>query len=99
MVAVALFGLIYWATIREEPNAKTRSKRYFIALLISFVVWYVDIILHSVGYVGASLVLPYAIQYLVGGFIVLAIIIIIAIGAVEALNRTRRKKSTQLPTE
>ena len=99
MVAVALFGLIYWARIREEVDAKTRSKRYFTALLISFAVWYVDIILHSIGYVGASLVLPYAVQYLVGGFMVLAIIIAIAIGAVEAMNRSRRKKATAKPAE
>jgi len=99
MVAVALFGLIYWARIREEPSAKTRSSRYFIALLISFAVWYVDIIAHSVGYVGAAMVIPYAIQYLAGGFMVLAIIIIIAIGAVEAMNRARRKKATPPATE
>jgi hypothetical protein len=99
MVAIALFGLIYWARIREEPNAKIRSSRYFTALLISFAVWYVDIILHSVGYLGASLVLPYAIQYLIGGFMVLAIIIVIAIGAVEAMNRSRRKKATAVLTE
>lgn len=91
MVAIALFGLFYWARIRQEPSPKTRSKYYFFALLISFMVWFVDIILHSVGYLGASLVLPYAVQYLVGGFIVLAVIILIAIGAVEAMQRSKRK--------
>jgi hypothetical protein len=99
MVAIGLFGLIYWAWIRKEPSLKTRTVRYFIALVLSFIVWYIDIILHSIGYVGVSLVLPYAIQYLAGGFIVLAVIIIIAIGAVEAMNRTRRTNTAPPPTE
>lgn len=99
MVAVALFGLIYWAWIRDVPNARTRSSRYFIALVASFALWFVDIIAHSVGYLGSSLVLPYAIQYLIGGFIVLAIIIFIAIGAVEAMNRSRRKGTAPLSIE
>ncbi len=92
LLALGLFSLFYWAKIREETVGKTRAKRYFSSLVISFIVWYIDIILRSIGYLGISLVIPYAIQYLVGGLIVLSIIVLIAVGAVEAMQRTQKKK-------
>jgi hypothetical protein len=62
-------------------------------LLACFVVWYILIVSESIGLQGAAVVLPYAFQYLIGGLIVLAVITLIAVGAVEAMNRTRWGKS------
>jgi hypothetical protein len=66
-------------------------------LLAAFAVWYVDIIFMSVGYLGAAVVIPYAIQYLFGGLIVLAIIVLIAVGTVEALRRSGRRPEEAVP--
>jgi len=93
-VVVALSSIIYWGWIREEPSAKTRTWRYAVMLIGCFIIWYINIILESIGYLGASVILPYAVQYLAGGLIVLATIVIIAISAVEALRRTGRRGGT-----
>jgi hypothetical protein len=96
-VVVALCSIIYFQWIRDEPSAAKRSQRYAIMLLVLFVVWYVLIVAESIGYLGAAVVLPYAFQYLIGGLIVLAVITLIAVGAVEAMNRTRWGKSARPP--
>jgi hypothetical protein len=96
-VVVALCSIIYYQWIRDQPSAGKRSQRYAIMLLILFVVWYVLIVAESIGYLGAAVVLPYAFQYLIGGLIVLAVITLIAVGAVEAMNRTRWGRSAKPP--
>lgn len=88
-VVLALMSVIYFQWIRDEPNAGKRSKKYFFMLLGCFVIWYILIVSESIGLQGAAVVLPYAFQYLMGGLIVLAVITLIAVGAVEAMNRTR----------
>jgi hypothetical protein len=97
-VVVALCSIIYFQWIRDEPAAGKRAQRYGIMLFVLFVVWYVLIVSESVGYLGAAVVIPYAFQYLIGGLIVLAVILLIAVGAVEAMNRTRWGKSAKQPT-
>jgi len=89
VVVVALISVIYFAWIRDEPSASKRSQRYVIMLTVSFIIWYILVVGEAIGYKGAAVVLPYAFQYLIGGLIVLAVIILIAVGAVEVMNRTR----------
>ncbi len=96
-VVVALCSIIYFQWIRDEPSAAKRSTRYAVMLLTLFVVWYILIVAESIGYLGAAVVLPYAFQYLIGGLIVLAVITLIAVGAVEAMNRTRWGKAARPP--
>ena len=96
-VVVALCSIIYFQWIRDVPSAGKRSQRYAIMLVTLFVVWYVLIVAESVGYLGAAVVLPYAFQYLIGGLIILAVITLIAVGAVEAMNRTRWGKAAKPP--
>ncbi len=98
-VVVALTSIIYFQWIRDEPSAAKRSQRYAIMLITVFIVWYVLIVAESIGYLGAAVVLPYAFQYLIGGLIVLAVITLIAVGAVEVMNRTRWGKASKPPTE
>lgn len=98
-VAIALFSVIYFQWIRNEPSAAKRAQRYAIMLAVTFIVWYVLIVAESIGFKGAAVVLPYAFQYLIGGLIVLAVITLIAVGAVEAMNRTRWGKAVKRPTE
>lgn len=97
-VVVALCSVIYFQWIRDEPSAGKRSTRYAIMLLVLFVVWYILIVVESIGSLGAAVVMPYAFQYLIGGLIVLAVITLIAVGAVEAINRTRWGKVAKPPT-
>ncbi len=97
-VVVALSSLIYWAWIREEPSAKVRTFRYAVMIISGFIVWYINIIAESIGYLGASVILPYAFQYLIGGLIVLLTVVVIAIGAVEALRRAVRKGASAAKT-
>jgi magnesium-transporting ATPase (P-type) len=94
-VIIALFSVLYFRYIRDEPSAGKRSKLYFLMLLVSFVIWYVLIVSESIGSQGAAVVLPLAFQYLMGGLIVLAVITLIAVGAVEAMNRTRWAKAAR----
>ena len=96
-VVVALSSIIYFQWIRDQPSAKKRAQLYAVMVLVLFGVWYVLIVAESVGYLGAELVIPYAFQYLIGGLIVLAVITLIAIGAVEAMNRTRWGKAVKPP--
>lgn len=96
-VIIALFSVLYFRFIRDEPSAGKRSKNYFLMLLVSFVIWYILIVSESIGSMGAAVVLPYAFQYLIGGLIVLAVITLIAVGAVEAMNRTRWAKAARTP--
>jgi len=96
-VIIALFSVLYFRYIRDEPSAGKRSKLYFVMLLVSFVIWYVLIVSEAIGYQGAAVVLPYAFQYLMGGLIILVIITLIAVGAVEAMNRTRWAKTARSP--
>jgi hypothetical protein len=96
-VVVALVSVIYHQWIRDEPAAKKRSLRYAIMVFIAFVIWYVLIVTQAIGYQGAAVILPYAFQYLIGGLIILAVIILIAIGAVEVMNRSRWKKAPTPP--
>jgi len=97
--AVAVFSVIYFQWIRDEPSAAKRTKLYAIMLIVSFVIWYVLSVTGSIGYQGAAVVLPYAFQYLIGGLIVLAVITLIAVGAVEVMNRTRWGKEPKPPAE
>lgn len=90
-VVVALSSVIYWAWIREQTSAKVRTWRYGVMLIACFIIWYINIIAESIGYLGAAVILPYAFQYLIGGLIVLFTVVIIAIGAVEALRRAGPK--------
>jgi len=96
-VVIALFSVLYFRYIRDESSAGTRSKRYFLMLLVSFVIWYVLIVSESIGSQGAAVVLPNAFLYLMGGLIILFIITLIAVGAVEAMNRTRWAKASRSP--
>jgi len=96
-VVVALASVIYFQWIRDLPSAKKRSQRYGLMVLIAFAAWYVLIVAESFGYLGASVVLPYAFQYLIGGLIILFVIMLIAVGAVEAMNRTRWGKAAKPP--
>ncbi|MCX6027031.1 MAG: hypothetical protein NTY23_12380 [Chloroflexi bacterium] len=98
-VVVALCSVIYFQWIRDESSAGKRTQRYALMLVALFVVWYILIVAESVGYLGAAVVLPYAFQYLIGGLLILAVITLIAVGAVEALNRTRLGKAARQPTE
>ena len=88
-VVIALISVLYFRYIRDEPSARKRSRLYFFQLLVCFVVWYILIVSEAIGSQGVAVVLPLAFQYLMGGLIVLAIITLIAVGAVEAMNRTR----------
>ena len=97
-VVLALMSVIYFQWIRDEPAAGKRSQRYTIMLLACFVVWYILIVTEAIGYQGAAVVLPYAFQYLIGGLIVLAVITLIAVGAVEVMNRTRWGKASRRPS-
>lgn len=94
-VVVALSSIVYFQWIRDVQSAAKRSRGYGFMLLGLFVVWYVLIVGESVGYLGAAVVLPYAFQYLIGGLIVLAVITLIAVGALEAMNRTRWGKAAR----
>lgn len=96
-VVVALASLVYFQWIRDEPSARIRSRRYGVMVLINFAVWYVLMVGESVGNLGAAMVLPYAFQYLIGGLIILFVITLIAVGAVEAMNRTRWGKAAKPP--
>ena len=96
-VVVALCSIIYYQWIRDEPSAGKRSQRYAVMLFALFVVWYIFIVAESVGFLGAAVVMPYAFQYLIGGLIVLAVITLISVGAVEAMNRTRWGKAARPP--
>lgn len=96
-VVLALFAVIYFQYIRDEPSAGVRSKRYFFMLLFSFIIWYILIVSESIGLQGAAVVLPNAFQYLIGGLIILSIIVLISVGAVEAMNRTRWGKAAKQP--
>jgi hypothetical protein len=96
-IVLALSSVIYFRWIRDEPSAGKRSKLYFYMLLACFVVWYILIVSESIGLQGAAVVLPYAFQYLMGGLILLAIMTLISVGAVEAMNRTRWGKSAKKP--
>ncbi len=87
-VVIAYVAVFYFEHIRNQPSAKVRSERYALMLLSGFVIWYILIVTEAIGYQGAAVVLPYAFQYLIGGLMVLAVIVIIAVGAVEVLNRT-----------
>jgi hypothetical protein len=94
-VVIALMSVIYFWWIRDEPSAGKRSGRYAVTFFVLFVIWFVLLVAESIGLQGAAVVLPNAFQYLVGGLIVLAVIILIAVGAVEAMNRTRWGKAAR----
>jgi hypothetical protein len=94
-VLLAFVAVVYFQYIRNEPSAATRSKRYFLMLLVSFVIWYILIVSESIGLQGFAVVMPYAFQYFVGGLLILAIMTLIAVGAVEAMNRTRWGKAAR----
>ena len=53
-VVVALSSIIYWAWIREQPSAGTRSWRYAVMLIVCFVIWYINVIGESIGFLGAA---------------------------------------------
>lgn len=96
-LVIALTSVIYWSWIRLELRPRARSWKYAVMLLAVFAVWYVDIIFMSIGYLGLAVVVPYAVQYLFGGLIVLAIIVLIAVGTVEALRRSGRRPEDAVP--
>jgi len=96
-VVVALASVIYFQWIRDQPSAKKRTRLYGLMVLGTFAVWYILMVSESFGYLGASVVLPYAFQYLIGGLIILFVIMLIAVGAVEAMNRTRWGKTAKPP--
>lgn len=96
-VVVAASSIIYFQWIRDQPSAGKRSQRYGIMLVVLFVIWFVLMVAESIGYLGAAVVLPYAFQYLIGGLIILIVITLIAVGAVEGMNRTRWGKAAKPP--
>lgn len=96
-VVVAASSIIYFQWLRDQPSAAKRSKGYGIMLVVLFIIWFVLMVTKSVGYMGASVVLPYAFQYLIGGLIILIVITLISVGALEAMNRTRWGKAAKPP--
>jgi hypothetical protein len=96
-VVVAACSIMYFQWIRDQSAAKTRTRRYAIMVAILFVIWYILMVTEALGYLGAALILPYAFQYLIGGLLILAVIVLIAVGALEAMNRSRWGRAAKVP--